>query len=101
MAKKAPLSVDRASRRITWYAEEDGKSFTYTEQDATHIAEAAKVLAEVPPDPETGWRFVCAIPEAVLNQSMIEGWFHDKAAWRKWARNPDNRAFNGGRENPF
>ena len=101
MAKKAPLSVDRSARKVTWYAEEDGQSYTYTEQDAKHITEAAKILAEVPPDPETGWRFVCAIPEAVLNQSMIEGWFHDKAAWRRWATNPDNRAFNGGRTNPF
>ena len=101
MAKKAPLSYDANQRKVVWYAEEDGKTHTYTEQDASHIADAAKILAEVPPDPETGWRFVCAIPEAVLNQAMIEGWFHDKAAWRRWARDRDNRAFNGGRENPF
>ena len=101
MAKSAPLSIDPSKRVKILYHEEDGKTLVETRQDATHLVEAAKILAEVPPDPESGFRFVCVIPDAVWQQAMIEGWLHDKAAWRKWAKNPDNRAFNGGRSNPF
>jgi len=63
----------------------------------THLGEAAKILAEVPPRKEDGWRFMCVIDDATYNRSIAEGWFHDKAAWRKWMNDSDNRAFNGGR----
>jgi hypothetical protein len=101
MAKSALLDLVPASRRQTIWHEEDGRLFIETRQDCEAIVEAARILAETPPDRETGWRFVCAIPEAVLNRAFVEGWFHDQAAWRRWARERDNRAFNGGRENPF
>jgi hypothetical protein len=24
---------------------------------------------------------------------MLEGWFHDKKAWKRWANDPNNRDF--------
>jgi hypothetical protein len=96
MAKSAPLSFDAEKRVKIIYHEEDGKTFVETRQDTTHLIEAAKLLAEIPPDPETGLRFICNIDEATYNRAIIEGWFHDKAAWRRWASNPDNRALCGG-----
>ncbi len=99
MTNKALLGRDLASRRVTIFAEEDGKTFIEMQQDCGPVIEAAKILAEVPPDKETGWRFIALIPEIVMNTALLEGWFHDKKRWREWANSADNRGFNGGRSN--
>lgn len=101
MSKSALLDIIPDARRKLVYHEEDGRTYVETRQDVEHVIEAAKVLAEVPPDPETGWRFVGFIPDAIWNQAVIEGWLHDKAKWRAWMSDRDNRAYNGGRENPW
>jgi hypothetical protein len=41
------------------------------------------------------------IPDPVWDEAVREGWLHDKAKWRAWARDRDNRAYNGGRVNPW
>ena len=97
MSKKALLDFLPESRRQVFYHEEDGKTYIETRQEVSHLIEAAKLLAEVPPSKEDGWRFMCVIPDTVFNQAATEGWLHDKAAWRRWMNNSDNRAFNGGR----
>lgn len=101
MAKSALLDGWSDAKRATIYHEEDGKTYIETRQDVEHVVEAAKILADEPPDPETGMRFIGFIPDAVFNQAATEGWLHDKAAWRRWLADRDNRAFNGGRENPI
>ncbi len=98
MSKSALLDIVPDSRRKTIYHEQDGKTYIESRQDCTHIVEAAKVLADVPPNKSDGWRFLGFIPETVMNQAMIEGWFHDQKAWRAWLNNSDNKAFNGGRD---
>lgn len=99
MAKTALLSVDPAKRVKVLYHEEDGKTYVEHRQDVSLLAKAASILADVPPDPETGFRFVCTIDDATWARAVAEGWMHDKGAWRKWAR--ENRVLNGGRANPF
>lgn len=86
-------------RRKTIFHQEDGRTFIETRQDAEPLIAAARILADVPPDPKDGWRFLCVIPATVWNQAVNEGWLHDRAAWRRWMNHRDNRAFNGGREN--
>lgn len=89
---KALLDADADDRRLTIYHEMgNGKNLIETRQDVTHIVEAAKILSDVPPGKD--FRHVAVIPKAVMDQAMIEGWFHDKAAWKKWANDPDNRDF--------
>lgn len=101
MSKKGLLSADAERRSKTIFHADQGKYFVETRQDVGPILEAAKVLADEPPCKETGMRFVCFIDDATLSRAMTEGWMHDKEAWRRWAKDRDNRAFNGGRENPF
>lgn len=96
MAKSAPLSLDTEKRVKIIYHEEDGKRFVETRQDVTPIVEAAKILADEPPRKEDGWRFIGCIPDAVWNQAVAEGWIGDKARWRRWMKDPANRAFTGG-----
>jgi hypothetical protein len=91
MSKSALLDWIPESRRALIYAEEDGKTYLETRQDVAPIIEAAKAMwCDNPPK---DFRRVALIPEAVLNQSYIEGWFGDAAAWRKWANDPANRDF--------
>jgi len=97
MSKQALLSIAPERRSYTVFHEEDGKTYVERRQDVTHLVEAAKVLAEVPPAKEDGWRFMCVIPDTVLEEAMRDGWLHDKPRWRQWMNNSDNRAFNGGR----
>src|SRR5690349_21482707 len=94
---KALLDKDDASRKLTIYHEMGGgKNLIETRQDVTHITEAAKILSEETPGKD--FRLAALIPQTVLDQAMIEGWFHDKAKWKEWANDPDNahyRVWNG------
>jgi hypothetical protein len=62
-----------------------------TLQDCEPIIERAKLLSELSPGKE--FRHVGLIPLSVLDKAHREGWFNDKAAWRKWRNDPDNRKF--------
>jgi hypothetical protein len=48
-------------------------------------------MSDMPHDKD--FKPVAFIPDEVLNQAMLEGWFHDQARWRRWANDPDNQAF--------
>ena len=91
MSKQALLDMIPGARRKTVYHEEDGKTYIETRQDVEHIIEAAKLAMDQKPDKEM--TRVAYIPEEVLNQSFLEGWFHDNAQWRKWANDPANACY--------
>jgi hypothetical protein len=92
MANKATLEFDPLRRRKVSYVEEGDERYIVTEQDCKGVVAAAKAMSELPHN-DKSLKPVALIPEEVLNQSMLEGWFHDKAKWRAWANDPDNRAF--------
>lgn len=92
MSIKALLDMLPAERRKTTWHVEDGIARIETKQDVTHIIEAAKIHAEtVTPGKE--FRHAAFIPEEVLNQAFVEGWFHDKAKWKQWANAPENKCY--------
>ena len=91
MAKSALLELVPAGRRKTLYHEEDGRTFVETRQDVEPIVAAAGLVADAAPGAD--FRHAAFIPEAVLNQAFIEGWFHDPAAWKRWANDPANAMF--------
>jgi hypothetical protein len=89
---KGLLDADEGSRRLTIFHEgQNGKHLVETRQDVTHIVEAAKILSEEAPGKD--FRLAAVIPQTVLDQAMLEGWFHDKKAWKRWANDPNNRDF--------
>lgn len=92
MSKKALLDFVADSRRTTIYHEQDGKTFIETRQDVAPIIKAAKEIQELPKNKEM--TLVRLIPEAVLNRSYIEGWFHDDKAWRRWANGPEGKMYD-------
>jgi hypothetical protein len=74
-------------RRATLMHKEDGTSYVESRQDVEPLIEWVKDRANSPDDKD--YKYVGSIPEATLNQAMIEGWFHDKKAWERWfAENP-------------
>lgn len=97
MSKQALLDILPDSRRKTIIHEEDGKQWIESRQDVTHIVKAASILADEVPDKD--FRHTAFVPEAVLNRAFTEGWFHDKAKWKQWLNDPENKRFRtwGGR----
>ena len=92
MAKSKLLDVaGGGTGRITILHEEDGQGYVESRQDVTHIIEAAKIIGEQAPGKD--FRHAAYIPETVMNQAFTEGWFHDKAAWKRWANDPANEVF--------
>lgn len=91
MSKQALLDMVPESRRKAIYHEQDGKTYVEVRQEVSHIIEAAKMVSEQTPGKD--FRHVAYIPDAVINQAFVEGWFHDKVKWKQWANNPANRDF--------
>ena len=94
MAKKALLDADQGSRRLTIYAEENGKTFIETKQDCDHIVRAAKILSDEPPGKD--FKLIGFIPDTVMNQWLIDGSFSDPSTIKRWLNDPDNRDFRVG-----
>ena len=90
MAKTALLDLVPGARRKTLYHEEDGRRFVESRQDIEPIVAAARIVAGEAPGAD--FRHAAFIPEAVLNRAFVEGWFHDSAAWKRWANDPANAA---------
>lgn len=91
MSKAALLGFYSDGNRATIYHEQDEQRYVETRQDVTHIIEAAKIIADEKPGKD--FRHSAFIPESIINKAMIEGWFHDKAAWKKWANDPVNACY--------
>lgn len=89
MAKSALIGTDEG--RSVIYHEEGEKRFIETREDVSHIERAAKILSEEKPGKD--FRRVALIPRSVLDKAMLEGWFHDESAWKRWANDPDNVAY--------
>lgn len=60
-------------------------------EDCGPLVEAARILADQPPGKD--FRHAAYIPQYVFNRAFREGWLHDKAAWKRWANDPENAAF--------
>lgn len=85
--KNVMLDWLSGERRATLMHKEDGKAYVESRQDAEPLIEWVKNRAQQPDDKD--YKYIGSIPESTLNQAMIEGWFHDQQAWRKWmADNP-------------
>jgi hypothetical protein len=91
MADKSLLTEDGGERRRVIIHKEDGVRRVETRQDVAPIIKAAEAMREVKPDKDM--RHAAFIPKTVLDQAFVEGWFHDKAAWKRWANDPANACY--------
>jgi hypothetical protein len=82
-------------KRDTFVEDCDGV-YIKTEYDTDSVLAAAKAISEQTPGKDL--RHVAVIPPEVLDRAYREGWFHDKAKWKQWANDPNNkhlRTWNG------
>lgn len=77
-------------RKVTFHTE-DSVTRIETRQDVTPIIKAANALWE--DKPPLDMRRVALIPKTELDRAFIEGWFHDQAAWKRWANDPANACY--------
>jgi hypothetical protein len=91
MSKSQLLDMVPESGRRTIMHEEDGKYYHESRQDVTDQIAAARIIADEPPGKD--FRHAAFIPESELNRALTEGWFHDRAAWKRWANDPDNSCY--------
>lgn len=91
MAVSALLDAVPEARRKTILHAEDGRYRIESRQDVAPLIAAARAIAETPPDREL--RHAAFIPDSELNRAFVEGWFHDAAAWKRWANDPANACY--------
>ena len=85
------LSAEGGRAEIFSYDFTDDTARIIEIEDCGPITEAARVMADRRPGAD--FRHVAYIPGHVLNRAFREGWFHDRAAWKRWANDPDNADF--------
>ena len=92
MSKSALLAlVPEARRKLVWHELGGGRDALETRQDVEPILAAARILADAAPGRD--FRHAAFIPDTELNRAFAEGWFHDPAAWKRWANDPANTRF--------
>lgn len=79
------VHVDRSEDRIVFASE----------QDVTNILRANERDRDVDQRGRE-FRHVARVPIEVVGRAMREGWYNDKAAWKRWLNDSENRAFRTG-----
>ena len=97
MARSRLLDSQPGTRRKIILHEEDGRQFIESRQDVGDLVKYASALRDNPEvngkdDTALGIR-VAVIPKSELDRAFNEGWAMDQDAWRKWANDPNNRAY--------
>jgi hypothetical protein len=95
MATKTTLNGSRYHKtEIVTDASDFGKRHTIvTEQNVDPILRNVRMMKENAANHKKDLRPVAEVPMAIVEKAMIEGWYNDPAAWRKWLNDPDNKAF--------
>ncbi len=90
-----PLLIDSngASATIFHKVEDDKYVIQNVHDDAAPRA-LVKAMNEAGLDGKNdGMRLERVIPQHVLDRAFSEGWFNDKAAWKRWANGEEGRLY--------
>ena len=83
--------IDSKTGSTSEFITEDDKIIYHTKQDIQPVIEHCKTLAENKPGKD--FRHVAEVPMVIYQKAMREGWVKDKAKWKKWLNDPDNKVF--------
>jgi hypothetical protein len=89
MAKRT--LIDSKTGSTSEFITEDDKIIYHTKQDIQPVIEHCKALSENKPGKD--FRHVAEVPMVIYQKAMREGWVKDKAKWKKWLNDPDNKVF--------
>ena len=91
LSQSALLDLVAEARRATILHAEDNRWWIESRQDVAPVIAAARIVADQPPGRD--FRHAAFVPESELNRAFTEGWFHDPAAWKRWANDPANACY--------
>ena len=83
--------IDAKTGSTSEFITEDDKIIYHTKQDIQPVIEHCKTLAENKPGKD--FRHVAEVPMVIYQKAMREGWVKDKAKWKKWLNEPENKVF--------
>ena len=101
MSKKIPIENTGITKTILHSDDSEGKIHIETKQDVQPVLEENKIrhnLGEFH-NKKKDWYHAASIPLVVVQQLVKKGIMHphgavkDKARFKKWVNDPDNRAF--------
>jgi hypothetical protein len=83
------------TRKIWWHDQVDGKIAIEEEDDCSEALFIAKHAGDCgsPLVDTDGMRLQRIMPAHVVSRAMSEGWFHDRAAIKRWANSEEGMAF--------
>ena len=83
--------IDTRTNFVSEFATEDDKFVYHTKQNVAQILKHVKDLQEFKPGKEL--RHVAEVPMVIYQKAIREGWANDKAKWKKWLNDPNNKLF--------
>ena len=76
---------------VSQFITEDDAGYLKTTQDVSKTIEYTKHLAEQ--NPSKDFRHVAEVPFVIWEKAVQEGWHKDRAQWKKWLNDPNNKMF--------
>ena len=101
MSKKIPIENTGVTKTILHSDDSEGKIHIETTQDVQPVLEENKIRRNLGEfhNKKKDWYHAASIPLVVVQQLVKKGIMHphgavkDKARFKKWVNDPDNRAF--------
>ena len=101
MSKKLPIENTGITKTILHSDDSEGKIHIETTQDVQPVLEENKIRRNLGEfhNKKKDWYHAASIPLVVVQQLVKKGIMHphgavkDKARFKKWVNDPDNRAF--------
>lgn len=76
-----------------WHDLGDGRAAVEMLIDRDPVIREVREISDANAKPHEAMRLEAVAPPDVVRRAYAEGWFHDPAAWRRWANDPQNRPF--------
>ena len=89
MAKRT--LIDSKSGFMSEFATEDEKNIYHSSQNVQPILDSVKNLSHGEQSKEL--KHVAEVPMVIYQKAIREGWANDKAKWKKWLNDPNNKLF--------
>lgn len=95
MSNETILSKSRyhTSKVVSDASDHGQRATVVTQQNVDPILRHVRAMKENDANMKRELRPVAEVPMAIVERAMIEGWYNDPAAWKKWLNDPDNKAF--------
>ena len=92
MATKRTITDHKTGYKSEFITEDD-KVVYHTTQDVAPVIDHVKKLRDNTLKPGKDMRHIAEVPMVIWQKALREGWSKDRAKWKKWLNDPDNKVF--------